>query len=63
MNKMTDKPKNMTRVMVLQGDIDTLLFAYYKDGLYEIEGEAHWSLPHLFDGWISISELKFKIGL
>lgn len=60
MNPMTKEPFNMTRVIVEDHD-GIFSFAYYKDGLFEIDGLAptpSYYRPDEFAGWLSISELK-----
>ena len=62
MNPMNQPPKNCTRVM-LKWD-SALVFAYYKDGMYQVDGERHrfiWRPATDFNGWISIEELKQKL--
>jgi len=61
MNPMEDAPENMTRVLITDEDGVTLQFAFYKDGMYRLDGSDKWYLPNEFDGWMSIQELKFKV--
>lgn len=61
MNTMTDKPQNMTRVLLTDEEGITLQFAFYKDGMFKVDGTDYWQHPHSFGGWMSIQELKFKI--
>lgn len=61
MNRMTDKPENMTRVLLTDDEGITLQFAFYKDGMYKVDGTDYWQQPQSFGGWMSIKELKFKI--
>lgn len=59
MNPMEQKPLNMTRVIIESKEYNTLDFAFYKDGMYQIGKE--WYQPSYFNGWLSIKELKSRI--
>lgn len=62
MNPMTDKPKNMTRVLLID-EQGILQFAFYKDGMFKPESGDVWLIPDFFTGWISIQELKAKLQI
>ena len=55
---MNEKPKNKSRVLIASNDFITFRFAFYENGVFKVDDEDNKTLPHLFDGWISISELK-----
>ena len=50
-------PKNISRnlVQLVSGEIE---FAFYKDGMFKIEGDEDWTHPNKIYSWISIQELR-----
>ena len=60
---MTQKPKNMTRVLLSTDYGQILSFAFYKDGMFLSDDDNDWHKPEEFDGWININELKVKLNI
>ena len=63
MNSMSQDPTNMTRVMLVSNEGVTISFAFFKDGMYQEDNSNKWNRPSEYEGWLSIKEVKFKLGL
>ncbi len=61
MNKMSQKPRNFSRVMLSSGE--TLTFATYIDGMYISDESERYFTASEFDGWLSIEEVKSKLNI
>jgi len=55
-------PNNMTRNIVLlnSGILD---FAFYKDGMFRLQGTEDWFLPFHIKQWMSIEDLKSTLSI
>lgn len=58
-----EKPKNMTRLLIVHKYTGTLEFAYYKDGMFKCDSGEVWITPRAIKSWMQIDELKLKVGL
>ena len=63
MNSMNQDPTNMTRVMLVSNEGITISFAFFKDGMYKEDNSNKQKIPSEYEGWFSIKEVKFKLGL
>ena len=63
MNSMNQTPPNMTRVLLVSNEGITISFGFFKDGMYKEDNCNSWSRPSEYEGWLSIKEVKFKLGL
>lgn len=62
MNRMNQRPVNMTRVMLISNNGLTIGFGFYKDGMFQEDNSQNWHRPDEYEGWIDIKEVRFKLG-
>lgn len=62
MNKMSDNIKNLSRILV-ESNNGTLSFAFYKDGLFQIEGNTEYLDASQFNRWCYINQLHNVLHL
>lgn len=61
MNKMTEKPVNMSRILLTNEDKITLEFGFYKDGMVKPDSSDRWHHLDEFGGWLPITEVHKRI--
>jgi hypothetical protein len=60
-NAQKENPFNMTRVLVKTTD-SIFTFAFYKDGMYQLECNKKWVLPKGIISWINIPDLRKQLN-